>query len=271
MTTVRGVAVCYDLSIVIVSWNVETLLRECLRSLYKSIKSVCFEVLVVDNASMDGTVEMVQTEYCDIKLVANDENVGFGSANNQALAMCQGKYVLFLNPDTLVPEGSIDDMVDFLDRHPCVGMVGPELPNGAGRLLFNWSRLSFRGVAEFVIETLASIVCRARPTVLFGVPRRVRWLTGACWLVRQSVIEQIGPFDEDLFMYGEEPDFCYRVRKAGWEIWFLRQIQIVHYKGQSVKQVGRILARFLPSICRVIQKIAQDRWRSVVFEGENRE
>ncbi len=251
-----------DLSIIIVSWNVRQLLRHCLLSLYDSIGDITFEVFVVDNASSDGSVEMVRTEFEDVELIANRENAGFGLANNQALERCQGRYVLFLNPDTLVPEGSIEEMVRFLDYHPSVGMVGPELPDGRGRLLFNWSRLSLRGIAEFIVESLVSIVGRTRPVILFNQPRAVRWLTGACWLVRRNAINSAGLFDENLFLYGEEPDFCYRLRKANWEIYFVRNARIIHYKGQSVKQAGKAIPIFLKSFTYVMQKVARDKWGS---------
>ena len=123
-----------DLSVIIVSWNVRQLLKDCLTSLYDSINGLTYEVLVVDNASSDSSAEMVQAEFQDVKLIANLENVGFGRANNQALEMCQGRYVLFLNPDTLVSEGSIEELVRFLEHHPTVGMVGPELVDGRNRL-----------------------------------------------------------------------------------------------------------------------------------------
>jgi GT2 family glycosyltransferase len=243
-----------DLSIIIVSWNVRELLRDCLSSLYDSIGSRTFEILVVDNASSDGSAEMVRAEFGDVKLIANRENVGFGRANNQALERCQGEYVLFLNPDTLAPKRSLEEMTSFLDRHPTVGMVGPELPDGRGQLRFNWSRLSFRGVATFIVEGLAAVVCRTRPVIFFKRPCAVRWLAGACWMVRKKVIDRIGPFDEKLFLYGEEPDFCHRLRKAGWRIYFLRHVHITHYKGQSVKQVGRSFPAFLKSMTYVIAK-----------------
>jgi len=249
-----------DLSIIIVSWNVRQLLRHCLSSLYDSIEDLAFEVFVVDNASSDGSVEMVHTEFEDVELMANRENVGFGKANNQALERCRGRYVLFLNPDTLVPEESIEEMVKFLDHHPSVGMVGPELPDGRGRLLFNWSRLSLRGIAEFTVESLVSMVSRTRPVILFDQPRTVRWLTGACWLVRRNAINSAGPFDENLFLYGEEPDFCYRLRKANWEICFVRNVRVIHHKGQSVKQVGKTIPMFLKSFTYVMHKVARDKW-----------
>lgn len=243
-----------DLSIIIVSWNVRRLLEECLKSLYDSINGLTFEVFVVDNASSDQSVEMVRSKFRDVCLIANSENVGFGRANNQALEMSRGKYVLFLNPDALVLKGCVEELVDFLERHPTVGMVGPELVNGRNKLLFNWSRLSLRGITEFVVERLVSTLTRTHPVVLFKASRAVKWLTGACWMVRRELIDQVGSFDENLFMYGEEPDFCYRVRKAGWKIYFLRHVCITHYKGQSAKQVGSSLPRFFASMFYVVKK-----------------
>ena len=248
-----------QVSIVIASWNVRQLLRGCLQSLRDALQRLTHEVFVVDNASTDGSADMVRTEFPEVTLIANRENVGFGRANNQALARCRGAYVLFLNPDTVVPEESVEALMRFLDQRPKVAMVGPELPDGRGRLLFNWSRLSPRGISEQLVETLVSIVCRSHPVIHFPQPRRVRWLTGACWLVRRSVFDRIGPFDKHLFLYGEELDVCHRLRKAGWEIWFLREVRVVHFKGQSVRQVGRSFPLFFKSICYVIGKIIRDR------------
>lgn len=126
--------------------------------------------------------------------------------------------------------------------------------DGRGKLLLNWSRVSVIGAAESVVESLIPVLCRTRYVVLFKRPRAVRWLTGACWLARRTIIKETGPFDENLFMYGQEPDFCHRIRSAGWEIYFLRHICIVHCKGQSAKQVGSSIPQFLRSMAYVIKK-----------------
>ena len=227
-----------DLSVIIVSWNVRELLRGCLLSIYDSIQGLPSEVIVADNASQDGSPEMVRAEFPDVRLIANSENLGFGRANNQALRLCSGRYVLLINPDTVVPRGAIRRMVTFMERHQRAGLVGPELLNRSGRLPINWVRWSPRHMAEFLIEELASLG-RDRTRILFPRPRRVRILTGASWLARYEVMTAIGCYDEDFFMYAEEPDVCARMRNAGWEIWLLRDIQVIHYKGQSVRQRGR--------------------------------
>ena len=227
-----------DLSVVIVSWNVRELLKGCLQSIYDSIQGLRFEVFVIDNASHDGSPEMVRAEFPNAHLVANSENLGFGRANNQALRLCSGHYVLLINPDTVIPQDAIRRMIAFMERHPRAGLVGPELLNRNGRLLVNWVRWSPRHVAEFLIEELVSLR-RNRTRILFRQPHRVRILTGACWLVRHEAMAGIGFYDEDFFMYVEEPDVCARMRDAGWEIWLLRDIQVTHYKKQSVRQRGR--------------------------------
>jgi GT2 family glycosyltransferase len=224
-----------DLSIIIVSWNVRELLKACLQSVYDTVQGLRFEVFVVDNASHDGSPQMVAQWFPRVHLIANRENLGFGPANNQALRLATGRYVLLINPDSVVPAGAIRRMIDFMERHPRAGLVGPELTDENGRLLFNWVRCSPRNLAEFLIEKVASVVS-GQARVLFQRPHRVRILTGACWMVRYEAMANIGCYDEDFFMYAEEPDVCTRMRDAGWEIWFLREIVVTHYKKQSVRQ-----------------------------------
>jgi len=227
-----------DLSIIIVSWNVKGLLRACLQSIYDTVPPrLRYEIFVVDNASHDGSPEMVAQEFSDVRLIANEDNKGFGPANNQGLRLCQGRYVLLINPDTVVPAGAIDRMLTFMKQHPRAGLMGPELVDGDGQLPFNWVRCTPRQMTEFLIESLASL-SQDQARILFPAPRRVPILTGACWLVRREAIVEIGLYDEDLFLYAEEPDVCTRMHNAGWEIWFLRDVQITHYKRQSTRQCG---------------------------------
>ena len=224
-----------DLSIIVVSWNVRELLKACLQSIHAAAQGLRFEVFVVDNASHDGSPQMVAQRFPDVHLIANEENLGFGPANNQALRLATGRYALLINPDTVVPVGAIGKMVDFMEQHPRAGLIGPELMNGNGRLPFNWGRCSLRNLIEFLIEETASIASR-QTRILFRRPHRVRILTGACWMVRYEAMAEIGFYDEDFFMYAEEPDVCTRMRDAGWEIWLLREIVVTHYKGQSARQ-----------------------------------
>lgn len=247
-----------DLSVVIVSWNVKDLLRGCLQSIHDSLRGLRFEIFVVDNASDDGSPEMIHTEFPDVHLIANSENLGFGCANNQALQLCNGCYVLLINPDTIVPPGTIHRMINFMEQHSQAGLVGPELLGNSGRLLVNWVRWSPRHMAEFLVEELLSLG-HDRTRIMFRHPRRVRILTGACWLARYKAMADIGFYDESLFMYAEEPDICTRMRDAGWEIWLLRDIHIVHYKKRSVQQRGRYW--HLPLFARSMAAWLKKHWR----------
>ncbi|HSF81286.1 MAG TPA: glycosyltransferase family 2 protein [Anaerolineales bacterium] len=226
-----------DLSVVIVSWNVRALLKNSLASLLKAVQGYQAEIFVVDNASRDGSVEMVASDFPEVHLIANHENLGFGAANNQALKLCRGRYILLLNPDTVVPETAIRRMIRFLKKRSKAGLVGPEQIDGKGRLLLNWVRFNPREMGEYVVENLVALF-KGRYRILFRRPRRVPILNAACWLARREVLAKTGFFDDDLFMYAEEPDMCSRIRRAGWEIWLLREVHIIHYKRQSIRQRG---------------------------------
>jgi hypothetical protein len=249
----------FDLSVVIVSWNVRELLRACLQSVYDTVPGLSLEVFVVDNASHDGSPQMVERCFPSVHLIANEDNRGFGPANNQALRLATGRYALLLNPDTTVPPGVIEGMIDFMEHHPQAGMVGPELVLGDGRLQLNWVRFSLDHFFEFLIER-AVFLTSGRTWISSSRPRRVRILTGACWLVRYKAMADIGFYDDEFFMYAEEPDVCARMRDAGWEIWFLREFVVTHYKKQSVRQRPPLwdIPRFARSMATWLVK----RWRT---------
>jgi GT2 family glycosyltransferase len=259
-----------DLSIIIVSWNVRELLKACLQSIYDTVQGVCFEVFVVDNASRDGSPQMVERCFPDVRLIANQENLGFGLANNQALREASGRYALLLNPDTTVPPGVIAGMIDFMERHPRAGMVGPELVLGDGRLQTNWVRFSsLRNMIEFLCERAIFLVS-GRTCILSQKPRRVPVLTGACWLVRYEAMADIGFYSEDFFMYAEEPDVCTRMRDAGWETWFLREFVVTHYKKQSVRQRPPFwdIPLFIRSMATWLVKRWRKKWQArVIVQG----
>ncbi len=226
-----------DLSVIVVSWNVRNLLEPCLGSIKAAARGLSAEIFVVDNASHDGSAEMVRQVFPEIQLITNAQNLGFGAANNQALRLSRGKYVLLINPDTLIPKYAIRRLIAFMEKHPRAGIVGPEQRGGDGELHINWVRWSPGEGLIYLIERLAAIG-RKRPPILFSRPRQVPVLNGGCWLVRLEAMNEIGYFDEDLFMYAEEPDVCDRMQSAGWEIWFLRTVEIVHYRRQSIRQRG---------------------------------
>lgn len=232
------------LSVVIVSWNTKELLLECLRSLSAELESTESEVFVVDNNSSDGSAELVSEQFTRIKLIANDRNRGFAAANNQALSQCRGHYVLLLNPDTEVKPGSIRTLIDFLDIRDRAGVVAPQLLNSDGTI--QRSCRQFPTFTGMLYELLGlSRLFPEHPK--FRQYKMLDWQhdderevdqpEGACLLLRQQVIEDVGLFDEAYFMLFEEVDLCYRIKQKGWQIWFTPEAQVVHHYGQSIKQV----------------------------------
>ena len=229
-----------DLSVIIVSWNVRKLLDECLSSVGKALEGISAETFVIDNASHDGSPHMVAQKYPGVQLIANPDNLGFGQANNQALRLSQGKYALLLNPDTLVPPETFHQLIAFMENHPRAGLAGPEQRDGTGKINFsNLVHWSPRELVEYWVERLFSFG-RPRTRLLFSQPRRVPILNAGCWIIRQAALAEIGLFDEEMFLYGEEYDICGRMRQAGWEIWFVREIDIIHYRRQSMRQCSRL-------------------------------
>ena len=231
-----------QLSVVIVNWNVRDFLRECLNSVQAEIAEEA-DILVVDNASSDGSVDMLRSEFPEVRVIANAENVGFGAANNQALAESSGRYVLFLNPDTEPRPGAIRRLLAFIDQRPQVGCVGPRLLNPDGSA--QPSRRAFPGVATAFVEStilqryfggLGAVRRFYRGQQSDEEPQRVDWLVGACLLMRRSALDQVGVFDERFFMYSEEMDLCYRLKQAGYDVWFVPEAEVVHHEGASSRQ-----------------------------------
>jgi GT2 family glycosyltransferase len=231
--------------VVVVSWNVRELLLRCLASVYAEARpGLELEVFVVDNASADGTAEVVAREFPAAHLIANDANLGFVRANNQALALCRGRYALLLNPDTEVCPGALARLVAAADAEPTLGVVGPTLvyPDGTVQS----SRRRFPTLATALVEStvLQRWLGNAALVRRFYVADRsdaeeqdVDWLVGACLLVRREAMVQVGPLDERFFMYSEEVDWCYRIRRAGWRVRYLPSARVVHHEAKSSEQV----------------------------------
>jgi N-acetylglucosaminyl-diphospho-decaprenol L-rhamnosyltransferase len=231
-----------DLSIITVSWNVRDLLAACLASIQGA--AISTEVIVVDNASSDGSAEMVSTQYPQVCLIANADNRGFTRGNNQALPLAHGRYVLFLNPDTVVVGDALATMVAYMDAHPAVGALGPQLRYGDGTLQSSRRRFPTLMTALFESTPLAWHWQNnpwARRYRLDDRPadavQAVDWVVGAALLARREVLDQIGGFDEGFFMYSEELDWCRRAVSAGWQVVYLPSAQIIHYEGRSSEQV----------------------------------
>lgn len=233
-----------DLSIVIVSWNVRELLRRCLTSLQgEALGGLETEIIVVDNASSDGSVEMASSEYPLVRLLVNSTNAGFARGSNQGLRESTGRYILLLNPDTEILGDALPKMVQFMDDHPQFGIVGPRLLDFKGDLQDSRRRFPSLPNAFFESTILQQWFPQHRLLKRFYVQDRpedsvqeVDWLVGACLLARREAVAEVGPLDEDFFMYSEEVDWCHRMKACGWGIAYFPAAQVVHLEGQSSRQ-----------------------------------
>lgn len=231
------------LSIVIVSWNVCDDLHECLRSLVTRHSSLVIEVIVVDNASSDRTVEMVRREFPQVTLISNDENLGYTKANNQGILQSRGKYILLLNPDTIVREGALDALIEFAEANPQAGIIGGKLLNPDGGI--QRSARSFPDIgAGLFRNTLLGRLFPKNPFVRrylmtdfsYDEVHEVDWVSGAAMLVRREVFDIIGLLDEGFWAYCEDVDFCWRARQVGFKVLFCPNAVIVHKIGRSSDQ-----------------------------------
>jgi GT2 family glycosyltransferase len=233
-----------DVSVVIVNYKVRELLRDCLRSLEPNLERLRGEVWVVDNASGDGSVEMVASEFPWVRLIANEQNLGYGVANNQAISQAQARYVLVLNPDTKLPPGALVETIAEMDAHPDIGALGPKLVLADGTL-DRACRRSFPSpeVAFYRLFGLMKLFPNhprfARYNLLNvdeDTPLDVDSVVGAFMLVRREAIQRVGMFDESFRMYGEDLDWAYRIKEAGWRVRYHPAVVVLHYKGQSSRQ-----------------------------------
>jgi GT2 family glycosyltransferase len=231
-----------DLSIVIVSWNVRDLLHACLRALERDRRTVDMEVIVVDGGSGDGSANMVSQTFHWVDLIALDENVGFPRGNNIGLARADGRYVMLLNPDAETLPGALGRMVRFMDEHPDVGAVGPQLLNPDHSVQSSRRRFPTLRTA-FVESTWLQPYAPAqalRHYYALDLPDNatadVDWVVGAALAVRGEVLSEVGNLDEGYFMYSEELDWCRRIKDAGWRVIYYPAAQIVHHVGKSSEQ-----------------------------------
>jgi len=232
------------LSIIIVSWNVCDYLVDCIESILKNCRRLQYEIIVVDNAGTDGTVDFIKEKYPHIALISNTKNMGFAYANNQGIRRAKGKYLLFLNPDTIIKPDAVEKMLTFLEQNKGVGAVGPRLLNkdltiqhsvrtfptfrGA---LYRHTILRYFGLFKNHHETWRMKDFRSDRLT------DVDLLMGAAILAEKDLVLKMGGFDERFFMYYEEADFCYRIKKAGYRIVFFPDASIIHLGGKSARQV----------------------------------
>ncbi len=233
-----------DLSIIIVNYNVRQFLENALTSLLRALEGLQGEIFVVDNASDDGSVEMIREKFSGVRLIASPTNLGFARANNLALREATGRHLLLINPDTIVQEDTLRVMTDFLDRNPDVGLAGCTILNPDGSLQLACRR-SFPTpwVAFTKITGLSTLFPRSR---LFGrynltylnpaESYEVEAISGSFMVITRAAYERVGGLDETFFMYGEDLDWCYRVRQAGFAVYYVHRTKIIHYKGESTRR-----------------------------------
>jgi len=241
-----------DLSITIVNYNTKNLLKNCIKSIYETTKNISFEIIVVDNASSDGSIEMLKTEFPDVKIIANQENRFFARAHNQALKISQGKYLMILNSDTLILDNAFAKMVEFMDENPQCGAVGPKFLN-----------------KDFTVQSIG----HRFPTFIYGLfqlcfintifpnnpvrkkrfyedinninsPIEIDATGGACMLVRKEVVNKVGLLDENFLIYWEETDWCYRIHKDKWKIFYLCFAEVIHLGGEATMKKTTKLSLF---------------------------
>lgn len=233
-----------DLSVIIVNYNVRAFLEQALHSVFKALEGLRSEVYVVDNGSRDDSVGMVRHAFPAVHLIENQNNVGFARANNQAILRTKGRMICLINPDTLVQEDTFRVCMAYLDTHPDVGAIGCKILNPDGTLQLSCRR-SFPTpwVALTKVMGLSALFPHSR---LFGrynltyldpeATTEVEALSGSFMMLRREVVDDVGMLDERFFLYGEDLDWCYRIRKKGWKIVFHPETQIIHYKGRSTQE-----------------------------------
>lgn len=235
-----------DVSIIIVAWNVRELLYNCIKSVYEQTEGISFEIIYVDNASEDGSFEMVRKEFPEARIIQNEVNEGFIKANNQAIEIAEGRYVLLLNSDTIVLGNAVAKTVAVADQHKDAAVVGCKVLNSDKSL----QRACFMYPSILNMFLSATYLYKIFPRSRFFGRERMTWwdfndvrevetVCGCYSLVRKEAIDEVGVMDPTYFVYGDDPDWCYRFKKYGWRIMFTPGAEIVHLGGQTTKQMSR--------------------------------
>ena len=235
------------LSIVIVNYNTEKLLKNCLESLHAGANGTPLDIWVVDNDSQDQSVAMVRSLFPQVNVIESPSNVGFSKANNMAISQGRSDYILLLNPDTLILEDAIERMVQFMDQNPKVGVAGCKVLNRDGTLYLPCRRsIPTPTIAFYRLSGLSLLFPKSRVLAKYNLTyedpeqtHEVGAVSGAFLMIRRKVVEEIGMLDEGFFMYGEDLDWCLRTQRAGWAVMYHPDAQIIHYQGQSTKYNSR--------------------------------
>lgn len=250
-----------DVTIIVVNWNLKGYLSECLKSINQFGGSLV-ETIVVDNASSDGSVEMVEREFPEARLIRNSGNVGFSRANNQAMADAAGRYYLLLNNDALLFENALPRLIEYMDSHTDTGICGPRVLNEDGTLqVRSKGRYPSIRTAFFHFFFPASWQHRgSRPLGFYEFKdsmeaRPVEWVSGCALMARREAVADVGMLDADVFMYCEDVDWCYRMKRAGWAVTYVPAADVLHYAGRSMKkQKGKVVGAFATGLVAFYSK-----------------
>ena len=251
-----------DISFIIVNWNTKDLLHDCLESIFKTVHAISCEVIVVDNASRDGSVDMLKEQYPQVAVIANDANRGFGAANNQGFAAMKGKYALLINTDAVLTEGAVDKLWAFAEGHPEAAIVCGQLLNADGSK--QNSIASHPTLLSLATNTslLEYLFPRRYPSKRYEhtQPLEVDSAIGACMMIRKKALDEVTFFDERYFFFFEETDMAYAMKEAGWRIYQVPDARIYHLQGQSIGHNSRSRIEFYRSRYQFLRK-----WKSKAY------
>ena len=233
-----------DLSVIIVSFNTKQLTKQTIDSVIHTTKGISYEIFVVDNASQDGSPESIESEYPNVRIIKNKENLGFSKANNMAIRQARGRYVLLLNSDTVVLGNCLENSVRYMDEHQDTGILGCKVVLQSGKLDHACKRgFPTPAAALYYMLRLDKLYPSSTTFGKYDLTylsedetNEVDCVTGAYMMVRRETFTQCGLLDEDYFMYGEDIDWCYRIKTAGWKVIYYPKEKIIHYKGESGKK-----------------------------------
>ncbi len=254
-----------DLVVSIVTYNSLNFLKECLRSILENLPGVAYEIIVVDNASGDGTAGFVSKNYPEVTLILNSRNIGFAAANNRAIEKSSSKYILLINSDCRVYKKSLDNLVEFMEKNPDAGIAGPKIINSDGTIQLSCRRFPsiFNAAAHTILGDVFPNNPFSKKYKLAGIsrdnPSRVDWVSGSCMIIRRKALEDTGILDEKYFMYVEDVDICYRMWQKNWAVYYCPQAGAMHHIGGSA---GSGRARKIKSSFRMQRSVFYFFWKN---------
>jgi GT2 family glycosyltransferase len=261
-----------DLVVSIVSYNSLNFLRECLDSILMNPPGIEYEIIVVDNASCDGTAEFVKKSYPEVILISNDRNIGFAAANNKSIKKSHSKYVLLVNSDCRVYKKSLDSLVEFMEKNPKIGIAGPKIVNSDGTIQLSCRR--FPSLLNAAAHTILADIFPGNPfskkyklaDICRDNPLKVDWVSGSCMIIRKKALEDTGVLDEKYFMYVEDLDICYRMWQKNWEVYYYPQAEIMHHiAGSSSGGKMKSSFRMQKSVFYFFWKNYKRNWRIILI------